>query len=223
MARFKLTTEKLFDTRPSNERSRRHNVAQQTDIEDHLPSFTPRDFLERLTGTIQRYARRAVFLAITGSGLMAWYAATHLAVNTDTANMFALDLGWFQAFQAYRSGFHALDSNVLIVLDAPLPERADRAQRELANSLVQDGSPALIYILSPAFTSGGENTPKLFSLKFGHRHVKTIRLISAAIGAVCLWLASNAYFDSNPLNLRDPDSESVRTYRELLADPDTAL
>jgi hopanoid biosynthesis associated RND transporter like protein HpnN len=41
--------------------------------------------------------------------------------------------------------------------------------------------------------------------------------VALAVGA--LLLLPRVRFDSNPLDLRDQDSESVKTYRELLADP----
>jgi len=44
---------------------------------------------------------------------------------------------------------------------------------------------------------------------------------SAALGVVCLALLPGLRFDFDPLNLKDPKSESVRTARDLMSDPMT--
>jgi hopanoid biosynthesis associated RND transporter like protein HpnN len=48
------------------------------------------------------------------------------------------------------------------------------------------------------------------------RHPRTIRGIALVMGIGAVLLLPKARFDNNPLNVRDPSSESVRTFNELL-------
>ncbi|MCW5771530.1 MAG: MMPL family transporter, partial [Rhodospirillaceae bacterium] len=51
------------------------------------------------------------------------------------------------------------------------------------------------------------------------RHRRLILAISAILGVAALAFAGQARFDSNPMNLKDPHTESVATALELLGDP----
>ncbi|MCC5794077.1 MAG: MMPL family transporter [Chromatiales bacterium] len=53
------------------------------------------------------------------------------------------------------------------------------------------------------------------------RHATAIRRSTLALALVALLLAPLLQFDRNPLNLRDPDSESVATLRALMAESPT--
>jgi len=48
------------------------------------------------------------------------------------------------------------------------------------------------------------------------RHPRVIRVIALVMGIGAVLLLPKARFDNNPLNVRDPSSESVRTFNELL-------
>ena len=48
-------------------------------------------------------------------------------------------------------------------------------------------------------------------------HARAIRIGSLVLGVGALLLLPHVTFDNNPMNLRDPDSESVVTFKELLA------
>jgi hopanoid biosynthesis associated RND transporter like protein HpnN len=48
------------------------------------------------------------------------------------------------------------------------------------------------------------------------RHARLVRGAALALGAGAVLLLPKARFDNNPLNVRDPSSESVRTFAELL-------
>lgn len=50
------------------------------------------------------------------------------------------------------------------------------------------------------------------------RHPRRVLALAGVLGLVGLFLLPGLRFDPNPLNLRDPESESVATYLELLAD-----
>jgi hopanoid biosynthesis associated RND transporter like protein HpnN len=57
---------------------------------------------------------------------------------------------------------------------------------------------------------------------FPIRHAALVKWTTAALILAGLGLLTQARFDINPLNLRDPDSESVATFRELLKTKDTS-
>ena len=55
-------------------------------------------------------------------------------------------------------------------------------------------------------------------LSFATRYPKIVCACSAVLAATCLVLLPKATFDHNPIHLQDPTTESVRTYRDLLAE-----
>ena len=57
----------------------------------------------------------AVFAAATG--LCGYYAANHLGINTDTADMIARDLPWRQDFIAFREQFPNRFRTIIVVID----------------------------------------------------------------------------------------------------------
>jgi hopanoid biosynthesis associated RND transporter like protein HpnN len=69
------------------------------------------------------------------AALAAWYAAGNLKPNTDTANMIAPTIPWRQHYNEYREAFPLRDRNLLIVIDAPTPARADELAAELLRRL----------------------------------------------------------------------------------------
>lgn len=56
-------------------------------------------------------------------------------------------------------------------------------------------------------------------LEWPYRHAGAIRVAACVLGVGAIALATQARFDTDPLNLRDPHSESVATFRDLLRDP----
>jgi hopanoid biosynthesis associated RND transporter like protein HpnN len=48
------------------------------------------------------------------------------------------------------------------------------------------------------------------------RYPRAVRASAIALGAAAIFLLPQARFDNNPLNVRDPSSESVRTFNDLL-------
>jgi len=69
------------------------------------------------------------------AALAAWYAAGNLVPNTDTANMIAPTIPWRQHYNEYRAAFPLRDRNLLIVVDASTPARADEFAAELLGEL----------------------------------------------------------------------------------------
>jgi hypothetical protein len=56
-------------------------------------------------------------------------------------------------------------------------------------------------------------------LSIPYTHARTLWVVAALLGIGALFLIPKLRFDFNPLDLRDPKSESVSTFRALLADP----
>jgi hopanoid biosynthesis associated RND transporter like protein HpnN len=83
------------------------------------------DRLARVVGAILRWRKLAIVVLLAGAVASVWYAAHHLGVNTDTTTMISPELAWRQNFNEYREAFPARDRNLLIVIDARTPTRAD--------------------------------------------------------------------------------------------------
>jgi hopanoid biosynthesis associated RND transporter like protein HpnN len=82
--------------------------------------------------------------------------------------------------------------------------------------------PALIAVLPqrmqpPALKTGGGLASRV--LDWPYRYARPIRIGAVVLGIAAAALATRAHFDADPLNLRDPHSESVATFRDLLRDP----
>ncbi len=83
--------------------------------------------------------------------------------------------------------------------------------------------PAILRFLPPR-VAVGRRKHDLFSLidRVVRRFPKLIPTSAAVIAVIALITASQARFDFNPLNLKDPESESVATVLDLMADGDTS-
>ena len=83
--------------------------------------------------------------------------------------------------------------------------------------------PALITLLPPnaARTKLSTNTGGTLGrmLTWPYRYARPIWIVAALLAVGALALAPKSRFDYDPLNLRDPKSEAVSTFRELLKDP----
>ena len=107
-------------------------------------------------GHIVEFARRkaaaivvAGFFLSSGSG---FYAATHLAIDTDIENMLPADVAWRRNEAALDQAFPQNDSLFVVVVDGENGDLADRAARELADRL--SAEPELFhYVRQP---DGGE-------------------------------------------------------------------
>src|SRR5882672_7274661 len=74
---------------------------------------------------VLRRPKLSIALSLLVTVLAGYYAAGHLGVNTDTANMISPTLPWRRDFIEYRDAFPVRDRNLLIVIDAPSAARAD--------------------------------------------------------------------------------------------------
>ncbi len=82
-------------------------------------------WLGRWVACVIAWPRLTTLASVLATVLAGWYAAGHLGVNTDTTNMISPALAWRQNFNEYREAFPARDRNLLIVIDAGTPARAD--------------------------------------------------------------------------------------------------
>ena len=82
-------------------------------------------WLGRWVACVIAWPRLTTLASVLATVLAGWYAAGHLGVNTDTTNMISPALAWRQNFNEYREEFPARDRNLLIVIDAGTPARAD--------------------------------------------------------------------------------------------------
>ncbi len=77
--------------------------------------------------------------------------------------------------------------------------------------------PALLSLLHLKKAHTFENSKQASWLKTAPlRHKKTIRIISILLGVACLFAIPYITFDSNPVNMRNPDSPSVVAFKDLL-------
>ncbi len=98
-----------------------------------------RRVIARLVGRIVDLARRnAAATAIAGSLLSlagGFYAATHLAVDTDLDHMLPADVAWRQNEIALDRAFPQNNNLLVIVIDGETGDLADRAASELSDRL----------------------------------------------------------------------------------------
>ncbi|MBN2701718.1 MAG: MMPL family transporter [Methylothermaceae bacterium] len=66
-----------------------------------------------------------------GAALSAYYAATHLTVDTDTAKMLDPDLPFMQQREKVETLFPQDKHSILLVVDSPIPEVSETAARRL--------------------------------------------------------------------------------------------
>ncbi len=81
--------------------------------------------------------------------------------------------------------------------------------------------PALLAVLpagavAPLQAPGGERR------RLAGRRQAVVLAVGAALAVLAALGLTRLRFDADPLNLRDPDSESIRTYRDLMAGADSA-
>ncbi len=106
-------------------------------------------WLARWAGLVIAWPKVTTLGTLLATVLAGYYAAGHLGVNTDTANMISDRLPWRQDFNEYRAAFPVRDQNLLIVIDAASPAAADsfatallaelRAAPQLYHSILLQG------------------------------------------------------------------------------------
>ena len=75
-----------------------------------------------------------MLLLTLGAG---FYAATHFAIDTNTAQLISPQIGWRQDELAYARAFPQFNDLIVAVIDGPTPEAADRAADRMVAGLSQ--------------------------------------------------------------------------------------
>ncbi|WP_158045730.1 MMPL family transporter [Skermanella pratensis] len=96
-----------------------------------------RHVLERWVTLVCRWPAATVLLSLLVAGVAGWYASTHLGINTSTTDMISPDVPFRQHTETYRKAFPFIDDQIVVVVDAGGPERADAAALRLAELLRQ--------------------------------------------------------------------------------------
>jgi len=82
--------------------------------------------------------------------------------------------------------------------------------------------PALMLLARPRAEAREVGYPALRPVDlFLSRHARAVAALALLVALGCTASLAWLRFDTNPVNLRDPQAESVRTWRELARDPDT--
>ncbi|HET6183266.1 MAG TPA: MMPL family transporter [Acetobacteraceae bacterium] len=117
-----------------------------------------RSLLVAVVDVCHRRAVPVVGLCVVLAGLALFYASGHLGVTTDTTQMFAPSLPWRQAQARLDKDFPQFSDQLVMVIDARVPEEAQETAAALADKLKAD--PALFRSVtrpdaSPFFTKEG--------------------------------------------------------------------
>jgi len=86
----------------------------------------------------QRNAGLAILLSVALASLAGFYAAGHLALDSETDRLFAATLPWRQRAQAFKSDFPQFQNLLVAVIDAGEPEEAEATAAALTDVLTAD-------------------------------------------------------------------------------------
>jgi hopanoid biosynthesis associated RND transporter like protein HpnN len=92
----------------------------------------------RVVGASQRRAGWVIVAALLLAGLGLWYSSRHLAVDTDTNDLFAKSLPWRQAQMAESKNFPQFDRLIVAVVRGKTPEEANETAAALNAALNAD-------------------------------------------------------------------------------------
>ena len=91
--------------------------------------------LSVLVRLVLRFPRLVITLWLVAGGLCLHYALTNLGINTDTADLISPELSWRQDFIDFRDSFPVRNRNIVVVIDAAIPEAADELATSFARQL----------------------------------------------------------------------------------------
>ena len=81
------------------------------------------------------HSRAAVVAAAVVTVGLAWYAASHLGMDTDESKMLSATLPFRHAEQAFAQAFPMLSDGLVVVIDGPTPEASEAAVGALSQAL----------------------------------------------------------------------------------------
>ena len=94
-----------------------------------------RELLAKWVDLVRRAAAPIVLAALLASGGTAYYVASHIGINTDTEDMLSPELPFRKNMLKMDRAFPQFIDNLLIVVDASDPDRADDAAATLTGRL----------------------------------------------------------------------------------------
>lgn len=89
-------------------------------------------FFAALTAPLLRFPKTYVLLMCVLCGLSLYYTVRNLGIDTDTTKILSQDLPFLQDRARFLEAFPQDDASILVVVDAPTPEKAARALAYLA-------------------------------------------------------------------------------------------
>jgi uncharacterized protein len=86
----------------------------------------------------RRHAAVVALVVLALASAAGWYAATHLAIDTDLDHMLPANVAWRQHEAALDQAFPDNNNLLVVVLDAQNPDLADRAARQLTERMAAE-------------------------------------------------------------------------------------
>ncbi len=96
------------------------------------------NFIHLLVDFSRRFACLVALLGIALTTVSAYYASTHLSLDTDIDKLLDPNLPWRKREMAYDKEFPQFSNLILIVIDGATPDQAEDAAAALAEKLKPD-------------------------------------------------------------------------------------
>ncbi|SFM83110.1 MMPL family transporter [Nitrosomonas communis] len=96
------------------------------------------NFLERLENWLLRFPKTLIFLMLMLCVVSVYYAVHNLRIDTDTTKILSNKLPFLQDRERFLKAFPQDNEAILVVIDAPIPERTSEALNYLKNKFSQD-------------------------------------------------------------------------------------
>jgi hypothetical protein len=94
----------------------------------------------RVVGFCTRHSSAVLITALVLGLGSAVYTARHFAIDTDTSGLLSSDLPWRKAEADYKKAFPQEVESILAVVEAPTPEFAQGAAKDLSGRLMTQNS-----------------------------------------------------------------------------------
>ncbi|AKH37732.1 MULTISPECIES: MMPL family transporter [Nitrosomonas] len=96
------------------------------------------NFLEWLENWLLRFPKTLIFLMLMLCVVSVYYAVHNLRIDTDTTKILSNKLPFLQDRERFLKAFPQDNEAILVVIDAPIPERTSEALNYLKNKFSQD-------------------------------------------------------------------------------------
>ncbi len=106
--------------------------------QEERPSSRVGVAIARVIGACTRRAWLVGAIALGMAGIAVAYAATHMAIDTDTSSLIASDLPWRQREIAFDAAFPQRVDLIAVVVDGATPELAEQAAAALTQRLSRE-------------------------------------------------------------------------------------